>query len=262
MSRMEPRPVLLVHGAWHGAWCWEPVLAALAERDIEALAIDLPGRGDDRGELSDLHGDAERVCRALDRFDRPGVLVGHSYGGVVVTEAGLHPAVAELLYIASFNLDSGESAMSAAVAESEAAHIDHSDRPDALSHIHVADDGTSTVDPSGARLLFYNDCTNEVADWAVARLGPHPMITLSQSPDAVSWRLRPSTYAVCTLDNVVHPGLQRILAQRADHTLEWTTGHSPFLSHPQLVAAVIADIARDGDARADRPGPAARGAED
>jgi pimeloyl-ACP methyl ester carboxylesterase len=94
----------------------------------------------------------------IDRFDRPGVLVGHSYGGAAVTEAGAHPAVAELLYIASFNLDWGESAMSAAVSESESAHIDHSDRPDAMSYIQVADDGTSTVDPQGARLSFTNDC--------------------------------------------------------------------------------------------------------
>lgn len=64
----------------------------------------------------------------------------------------------ELLYTASFNLDWGESAMSAAVSESEAAHIDHSDRPDAPSYIQMADDGTSTVDPQGARLLFCNDC--------------------------------------------------------------------------------------------------------
>jgi pimeloyl-ACP methyl ester carboxylesterase len=237
-------PVVLVHGAWHGAWCWERVIAALAQRAIEAVAIDLPGHGDDRGTLTDLHGDADRVRLALDGFDQPVVLVGHSYGGVVVTEAGVHPAVAELFYIASFNLDAGESAMSAAVAESESARIDHSDRPDALARFRVTDDGTSTVDPEGARILFYNDCAAEVADWAVARLGPHPMATLSQSPDAVAWRHLPSTYAVCTLDNVVHPDLQRILARRADRTLEWVSGHSPFLSQPEVVADAIAELAR------------------
>jgi pimeloyl-ACP methyl ester carboxylesterase len=235
---------MLVHGAWHGAWCWELVAAALAARDLDAVAIDLPGHGDDPGPLTDLHGDAQRVRRALDGFDRPGVLVGHSYGGAVVTEAGVHDAVAELLYIASFNLDTGESAMSAAVAESEAAHIDHSGRPDALDHIAVDSHGISTIDPDGAPILFYDDCRDEVAEWAIARLGPQPMANLSQAPNAIAWRHRPSTYAVCTLDNVVHPALQRILARRADRALEWMSGHSPFLSCPEVVADAIADIAR------------------
>lgn len=245
---MGAKPLLLVHGAWHGAWCWEPAVAALTERGIPAVAIDLPGHGDDAGGLSDLHGDAERVRRALDEFDEPVVLVGHSYGGVVITEAGVHPGASELVFLASFNLDSGESAMSAAIAQSEAAALDHSDRPDALGHTHVAADGTSTIDSEGARILFYNDCSDEVADWAVARLGRFPMANLSQTPGAVAWRHRPSTYAVCTLDNIVHPDLQRILARRADHVVEWPTGHSPFLSRPDLVADLLASVA-GGDRR-------------
>jgi pimeloyl-ACP methyl ester carboxylesterase len=238
--------VLLVHGAWHGAWCWDRVVAALTGRGIPAVAIDLPGRGADTGPLSDLHGDADRVRRALDGFDEPVVLVGHSYGGAVITEAGVHPAVADLVYLASFNLDDGESVMSAAVAESEDGGLDHSGRPDVLAHLCVAEDGTSTVDAEGARILFYNDCRPEAADWAVERLGPHPMATMSQCPNAVAWRHRPSVYVVCSLDNIVHPDLQRILARRADHVVEWPTGHSPFLSRPDLVADLLADRSHGG----------------
>ena len=240
-----PASVVLVHGAWHGAWCWGPVVSALDERDIEAVAVDLPGHGDDPGALVDLHGDADRVRQALDTCRGPIVLVGHSYGGVVITEAGLHPKVSHLVYIASFNVGEGESAMSAAVTESEAAAIDHSDRPDVLGYIDVGDDGTSTVDGEGARILFYNDCSDATADWALARLGPHPMETLSQVPRVVAWRHRPSTYAICAVDNIVHPDLQRILAQRATTSLEWPTGHSPFLSRPDLVADLLAVVARD-----------------
>jgi pimeloyl-ACP methyl ester carboxylesterase len=243
---MSAKPVLLVHGAWHGAWCWEPVVAALADRGVTAEAIDLPGRGDDGGPLTDLHGDADRVRRALDGFDKPVVLVGHSYGGVVITEAGVHPRVSDLVYVASFNVDEGESAMGAAIAESDAAALDHTGRPDVLAHVHVADDGTATIDAEGARILFYNDCRPDIAQWAVDRLGPHPMATLSQAPTAVAWRQRPSTYAVCALDNIVHPGLQRLLARRADHVVDWPTGHSPFLSRPDLVAELLADVAARG----------------
>ena len=149
---MDSRPILLVHGAWHGAWCWDPVLALLAARQIRASAIDLPGHGTDPGTLTDLHGDAESVWSALDRFDDPVILVGHSYGGVVITEAGVHPQASHLVYVASFNLDEGESAMAAAIAQTEAASIDHSERPDVFSYTHLAADGTSTIDSEGARI--------------------------------------------------------------------------------------------------------------
>ena len=215
----------------------------LAERHVRATTVDLPGHGTDPGPLSDLHGDADRVRSALDGFDEPVILVGHSYGGVVITEAGVHPRVSHLVYIASFNLDEGESAMSAAIAESEAASIDHSERPDVLGYVRMADDGTSSIDPIGARILFYNDCPDDVADWAVARLGPQPMETLSQSPRVVAWRHRRSTYALCGSDNIVHPDLQRVLSRRADHVVEWPTGHSPFLSRPDLVAELLVDLA-------------------
>ncbi len=237
--------MLLVHGAWHGAWCWEPVVAALSGRGVPAVAIDLPGHGNDAGPFTDLHGDAERVRSALDGFAEPVVLVGHSYGGVVITEAGAHPKVSELVYLASFNLEEGESAMSAAVGESTAADLDHTGRPDVLAQIHMGGDGISTIDEAGARVLFYNDCGADMADWAVARLGAHPLETLSQAPRSVAWRHKPSTYAVCTLDNIVHPDLQRILARRADRVVEWPTGHSPFLSRPDLVADLLASLASD-----------------
>ena len=88
--------------------------------------------------------------------------------------------------------------------------------------------------------LFYNDCSDEVADWAIARLGPQRIETLSQAPGPRRGVSKPSTYAVCTADNIVHPGLQRVLARRADHVVEWPTGHSPFLSRPELVADLLA----------------------
>jgi len=215
----------------------------LAERDVAAMAIDLPGHGVDDGPLTDLHGDADRVRTVLDRLASPVVLVGHSYGGVVITEAGVHPRVSHLVYIAAFNLDEGESAMSVATDASEAGHLDYSGRPDALASFRVAEDATSTVEAQGARALFYNDCPDDLADRAVDRLGPHPMVTLTQTPNEVAWRQRASTYAVCTLDNIVHPDLQRILGRRADRVVEWPTGHSPFLSRPDLVADLLVDVA-------------------
>ena len=240
--------VVLVHGAWHGAWCWQPVVDGLRAQGVIVDAIDLPGHGDDTQPLTDLQGDAARLTAALDALATvepdPVVLVGHSYGGAVITEAGLHPSVAHLVYVAAFLLDEGESLIAAATDDPRAAAIDHAGRPDPAASLVFADDGTTTVSAEGAATLFYNDCPADVAATATARLTPHPMSSLGESPTRFAWRERPSTYAVCTLDNAVHPDLQRILASRATHQVEWTSDHSPFLSHPDLVIDLLADLAR------------------
>ena len=92
---------VFVHGLWHGAWCWDDVRAALDERGIESAAVELP--------LTGLAADVRATRDALDAFGRPAVLVGHSYGGAVVTAAGTHPSVRELVYVAAYQLDEGES---------------------------------------------------------------------------------------------------------------------------------------------------------
>jgi pimeloyl-ACP methyl ester carboxylesterase len=235
--------VLLVHGAWHGAWCWERVISALAERDIRAVAVDLPGHGGDPGPMGDLHGDADRVRQVLDRVDGPVVLVGHSYGGAVITDAGDHPAVAHLVYLCALAIDGDESCMTAAAAGFEAAAISQEGRPD-LSAGLVADvDGTTTVEASAAAACLYNDCDEATVAWATARLGPQPLVTLQQTPRAVAWRSKPSTYVVCTDDLTIPPELQRLLAKRCTTSVEWPTSHSPFLSAPDRVADLLADTA-------------------
>ncbi len=240
--------VVLVHGAWHGAWCWQPVVEGLRAAGVTVDAFDLPGHGEDAMPLTDLHGDADRVTAALDALATvepdPVVLVGHSYGGSVITEAGTHPSVAHLVYIAAFNVGEGESAAAAAPDDPRAQAIDHSGRPDAGAALVFADDGSTTVTLDGAVELFYNDCHPSVAAEAAARLTPQPMANLGQSPARIAWRDRPSTYAICTLDHAVHPDLQRILAERCTDQVEWASDHSPFLSHPDLVIDLLADLAR------------------
>ena len=88
----RPKRVLLVHGARHGAWCWERVLAPLRALGYEPEAIDLLGHGRSTEPLTDLHGDAEVVWVRLDAIGEPTLLVGHSYGGMVITDAGTHDA--------------------------------------------------------------------------------------------------------------------------------------------------------------------------
>jgi pimeloyl-ACP methyl ester carboxylesterase len=237
--------VVLVHGAWHGAWCWERVVPALTERGLRVVALDLPGHGADTGEMTDLAGDAAMVAETLDRLGEPAVLVGHSYGGTVITEAGEHPAVDHLVFIAALVLDSGESCSTVATRESKDAGISYEGRPNFGKGFINGPRDTVTLEPKIAAACLFNDCDEATVAWALERLGPHPLANLQQSPRRVAWRTKPSTYAICNEDLVIHPGLQRILAARCTASSSWPTGHSPYLSHPELIVDLLSQVTAD-----------------
>ncbi len=146
--------MVLVHGAWHGAWCFEQVLPLLRDASVPAVSVDLPGHGADRGSPADLHGDAPRVRGVLDELDGPVVLLGHSYGGAVITEAGVHPAVRHLVYIAALALDADETCHSAAAEEAERTGLSHAGRPDLGAGLHPGPGGTTTVATDAAITCF------------------------------------------------------------------------------------------------------------
>jgi pimeloyl-ACP methyl ester carboxylesterase len=235
------RSIVLVHGAWHGAWAWERVLPLLTAAGVACRALDLPGHGEDGGPFGDLDADIARVRETLDEVDGDAVLVGHSYGGAVITEAGLHGAVTHLVYLAAFALDAGESCVNAAV-EAGAGQISHDGRPNLGAGFIMGDDDLITLDPSSAAACLYNECDADTVDWAVARLGPQPLVTLQGVPSGAAWHTKPSTYVVCGNDMAVHPDLQRLMARRCRSVVEWPTDHSPFLCRPDLVAELLTDV--------------------
>src|SRR5580700_6219902 len=111
MSNADGAVAVLVHGAWHGAWCWEPVVVELEGRGHPVRTIDLPSRGNPAG---DLHGDAQAVRELVESLGRPVVLVGHSYGGAVITEASSGtPGIKRLVYLTALVPDAGESVLEA-----------------------------------------------------------------------------------------------------------------------------------------------------
>jgi len=169
--------------------------------------------------------------------------VGHSYGGAVITEAGAHPSVAHLLYVAALLLDAGETCATAAAGEAAATGISYDGRPDLGAGFITGPGGIVTLERSVAARCFYNDCDDKTAEWALDRLGGQPLGTLEQTPGAVAWRATRSTYVICAGDLAVHPDLQRLLAARCDRQIEWDCGHSPFLSRPDAVAKLIGQLA-------------------
>ena len=164
------------------------------------------------------------------------MLVGHSYGGAVVTGAGEHPLVRELVYVAAFQLDAGESV-------SRPGPI--GGLPDTrLGEAMQVDGGQVGLEPAlGARLL-YGDAPADVAGECTARLRPVHRHVFRGVPETIAWRTVPSTYVICAADEVVHPERQRAMAQRASRSLEWSCGHSPAATRPEAVAALIAERVR------------------
>lgn len=241
---MADPTVVLVHGAFHNSWYWAGVVQGLRERGVTALAPDLPGHGEDPRPLGDLHTDAAAVHALLDTLDGPVVLVGHSYGGVVVTEAGEHPAVAHLVYIAAYAVDEHESTANGGRSDPDAATIDHSGRPNISAAITVAE-GLASVDPALAGPILYAGLPPALAAVAATRLEGQRARSLAQSPTVVAWRTRPTTYAIATEDLTIHPHAQRIMSRRAGRSVSWPTGHFPMLTHPELVVDLLTRIAAD-----------------
>jgi pimeloyl-ACP methyl ester carboxylesterase len=225
------RTVVLVHGAFHGAWCWEPLVTRLDAAGRSTVAVDLPSVSSARASLAD---DVACVRAALDAVDGEALLVGHSYGGVVVTDAGRHPAVAHIAYLTAFALETGESAIENTLTGGEGAS--------ALTEAITVGDGLLTIAPDGAVPAFFHDCAPDVALDAANRLRPMSLAALMGKVEGAAWREKPATYALCTDDRAVPVALQRSNAARIGTTVEWPTSHSPFLSRPDLVTDLLLEL--------------------
>jgi pimeloyl-ACP methyl ester carboxylesterase len=221
--------VVMVHGAFHDAWCWERVRTALDELGVANLAPDLP--------LAGLAADAATVSSLLDAVDGPVVLCGHSYGGMVISQAASGRVdVDRLVYLCAVQVERDD----------EMATLVHPTM--LMEHLTHGDDGAMAVDLEFAAECFYHDCDPELAAEAVAHLRPMTQgITTPADPDAPAappaWLKIPSTYVICTDDRALHADSQREMARHADTVVTWDTSHSPMLSQPDLVAELLADLA-------------------
>ncbi len=233
----SPHQIVLVHGAWHGAWCFSALQHALDERGVASFAIDLPGHGSSTLPLGDLYGDADHVIQVLTALPAPPILVGHSYGGAVITEvAARYPNLVHLVYVTAFALDEGESITSFLL-----------NQPRVSVALNAAilpgPSGCTLLDPEQAPAALYGDCPERVAAAAVARLTPQPMATFEQTVTGSPRTALASTYVRCLRDQAVHIVHQDVMAARCGSTVTLDADHSPFLSQAPAVADLLAGLA-------------------
>ncbi len=224
------KELVLVHGAWHGAWCWQQTLSALSAQGIDAHTIDLPFEG--------LQADVAALRGLLDTIDGPKVVLGHSYGGLVISDAAAGRSdVDHLVYLCALMLEVGEDPVALARATSTGAKLfDAVDIDEAT--------GMTVVQDSEAARLFYADCTPADCKRAAEKRRAFPMSSLV-GPQAEPWRDIASTYVVCRDDAAISPSLQRDMSRHARTTVEWPTSHSPFLSRTDLMVELLAPLLRE-----------------
>ena len=222
--------MVLVHGAWHGPWCWQFLTPYLQEQALAVQLLELPSVGSTVP--AGLAQDAEHLSTVLSRIAGPVVLCGHSYGGMVIAAADTGRAdVRQLVYLCAYLAQQGESVQSSLLKAGER-------RP---GHwIRRLPDGRTRVDAERAAALFYNDCPQPTRSWAAAQLRPQWGQALSDPAGPPQWRRHASTYVVCSEDRVLAPRIQReIYSTRAQRVVTLSSGHSPFLSQSQQLAQVL-----------------------
>ncbi|WP_081665341.1 alpha/beta hydrolase [Mycobacterium sp. UM_CSW] len=216
--------LLLVHGSWLGAWSWEKVQPKLTARGWEVHTVDLPSVADLGGPRFGLHDDAAVVRERIREIGRPVVVVAHSYGGVVATQAAAGLSnVRHIVYVCAFVLDIGESL------------IELSGR---VPWWKFEGDTTTPLD---SREILFNDVPQEDSDRAIARLRPFTYKAVTETLTAAAWRSVPSTYVVCEDDVAVTS--QDAFAARTTRVRRLPTGHMPLLSMPSELTDLIVEAA-------------------
>lgn len=231
--------LIFVHGALvrDGQWWWQRTADLLHERTgIRSRAVLLPSCGETTPDevAGGLVADAAALRREFDDVDSA-ILVGHSYGGTVIAEAGHHPAVAHLLYVSSYLPDVGQSQGAIMSGESDPVSV------------AGGDDGTlslSGYDPDSFGRRFLQDADDLTRHQAWERVTAQAVGAFVTPTTAAGWQGVDSTYIVCGQDRSTSIGLQRFHANRATRSVELPTGHHPFVSRPDLVVEQVLALVR------------------
>jgi pimeloyl-ACP methyl ester carboxylesterase len=226
---MAIRNIVLVHGAFADGSGWQGVYDHLTADGYRVAVVQNP--------TLSLAGDVVATRQVLDGLGAPAVLVGHSYGGVVITEAGNHPNVAALAYIAAYVPDQGES-VGTLIGEAPA------DAP--APPILPPQDGLLFLDRDKFAAAFAADVPEKQAAFMADSQVGLGVDAVSGVVSEAAWRTKPSWYLVTTNDRMIPPAQQRAMSERAKATVtETPANHAVYVSQPAVVAAVITQAAQE-----------------
>jgi pimeloyl-ACP methyl ester carboxylesterase len=217
--------VVLVHGAFADGSSWSKVIPLLQAKALRATSVPIP--------LTSFADDVAATKRAIADQDGPVVLVGHSYGGVVITEAGNDAKVAGLVYVAAFAPDAGQS-----ITDISAAFP----KPLGLNKLVPQPDGFLLLSPDGIETAFAQDLTKEEKARLIAVQPRTAGSIFVAKPSAAAWRSKPTWYIVAGNDNMIAPEQEQSMAKQMNAvTTVLPSSHVVMLSHPKEVAKVIED---------------------
>jgi len=231
----QTKNIVLVHGAFADGSSWAKVIRILQDKGYNVTAVQIP--------LTSFADDVAATRRALAQQDGPVILAGHSWAGVVITEAGMDPKVVGLVYVAAFGPDEGE-----AVGELGKAYP----QPPALAAPIVDKEGFMHLSTDAVVKHFASDLPAKEARVVAATQGPINVSAFEAKVSGVAWKTKPSWYIVSTLDGAIAPDEERFFAKRMKAvTSELKASHVSMLSHPKAVASVIMDAAAKAQVASD-----------
>jgi pimeloyl-ACP methyl ester carboxylesterase len=221
------RTVVLVHGAFADGSAWNRIIPTLQSKGLRVISVQNP--------LTSLADDATHTRRALAVAEGPLVLVGHSWGGAVITETGVHEKVSALVYVAAFAPDAGESANDG---------LKEYPSSPGLSDLSVDAEGFASLPASGLAANFAQDLPEAETAVMVATQGPIRASSFETILTQAAWKAKPSWYIVAKQDRMLPPEFLRATARRIKAKVtELDTSHVPQASRPAEVAAVILEAA-------------------
>jgi pimeloyl-ACP methyl ester carboxylesterase len=223
------KSIVLVHGAFADGSGWKPVADILTKDGYEVTIVQQP--------MTSLEDDVAATKRIIDRQEGSVVLVGHSYGGAIITEAGNDPKVSALVYVAAFAPDAGE-ALGALLQKT----------PSETKGIAPSNDGFLFLNPKVYAADFAGDLPKAEAQFMAVSQMPVSGKAFGTPITSPAWKNKPTYAIVATQDRMISPELERAMYKRANaHVTEIESSHVVFLSHPRAVAKVIEEAARGAE---------------
>src|SRR5450432_2366571 len=226
-SMQAVKNIVLVHGAWADASSWSKIIPALQAQGLNVTAVHSP--------LTSVAEDVAATNRIINAQDGPVLLVGHSYGGAVITEAGMNPKVAGLVYVAAFAPDEGETLGGLAK---------NFQQTPAFGELRPIEDGFLLLTAKGVTDNFAQDLTSAEKSVMIATQSATQRALVATPIKAAAWHTKPSWFVIAKNDRTISPEQEISTAKRMGaKTLTVPSSHVPMLSHPDQVAAFIIEAA-------------------